>query len=376
MPALTHRMQTELITQLLYQTHPCWSTKQHFFESQAKHILYDKAMVAGRGINIVELDEAAYEHSQPFGIITADCTQPSEIDDGIAVEVLPSEQEMYRVRVFAVDTSDLYQYEETVRQVIERTESRYHNPNSGDESYEPMLNPYDVEKRHFVAPKIRDAVVISFVLGAGVPPTDETIEFGKVHVRQNMTYAKFGEKCRYSPNFAAFGRAAALILHHLAPLDVSEEHNGLHRSLIHVPREETFKRGARINSAFMVGANHIAGRIMQDEGLLGIYRVHDPTDPTFREFIDPRVAHYSTTPGPHNGLGVDVYTRVTSPLRRSEDFIMHGLLRARQQGRQLNGRDKRLVNATVQRLNQRVVNSAYNNVYNLRDKDVWVPGTS
>jgi hypothetical protein len=333
--------------------------------------------IARRVPHIAEIDQLASELGRPYAVITADCSNPCEIDDAISVEALPSEKELYRVRVFAADTSGLYTNEEVARAVVQRTESRYFGSGTAEESYEPMIEPHHVQRIHFEAGRVRSALVTSFIVGEDVPPTETSVEFGDVEVVQNLTYARFGEKCRYSPGFEPFGRAAALIIHHLAPAAIAQEYEDIYRNLIHVPSAEKFKRGAMINAAFMVAGNTMAGQLIASEpDSVGIYRIHDPDNPQYAEIFDPRVAWYSTTPGPHTALGVDSYMRITSGLRRAEDFMMHGILRARKEKRPLTGRDHKLVRQTVQRLNQRVVKSVHDNTYRTRDQDRWLPRTT
>lgn len=58
-------------------------------------------------------------------------------------------------------------------------------------------------------------------------------------------------------------------------------------------------------------------------GLAGMYAL--------RRSLRPR--QYSSQPGPHGGLGLEVYAQVTSPLRRYLDLVAHQQLRAFLQGR-------------------------------------------
>jgi hypothetical protein len=325
--------------------------------------------VAERGLSIVHLDELASEAEKPYGIITVDCSNPKEIDDGISVEVLPAAQELYRVKVFVVDTSKLYSDEHIVRKVLRKTEARYLNPQSDAEGYEPMLEDRYIKNLEFSAGTARSALIVSFIAGPTLPPDDVSIEYGQVEVVKNFRYDKFGRKCRYDEKFWHYGRAAAAILSHLRTDPGDDEQ--IHNELIHVPKHEVFRRGADINQAFMVAANYLVAKTMLDEPL-AIYRTHDLDDTTYDELISSRVARFSIRPAPHHGLGLDVYTRVTSPLRRAEDFFMHGLLRARYEGRAINGRDKKLITSAIQRLNQRVVTNVFNGRSQDHDEDSWL----
>lgn len=322
-------------------------------------LVYDCSMIAVRGNTLVELDRRASEQDQPFGIITADCSSPHEYDDGVSVTPLPSAEELYRVHVFAVDTSSLYRDEETVKRVLTRTESVYEDIGSKDERYHPMLDRETITRLHFVAGKVRRALSVQFLVGIKQPPSLEGIYFGRVAVEKNFNYKEFGYKCRYSERMQSFGRAAALLLGHLQTATNTEEIEDVYNGLIHVPTSASFRRGAYINQAFMIGANHLVARQMRDEQRLAIYRTHDIQDNSAVEFKDPRIAHFSARPGWHAGLDLDAYTRVTSPLRRGEDFVMHGLLRARSEERQVDSRDHRIVSTAIQRLNQRIMSQLF-----------------
>lgn len=313
----------------------------------------------------VLIDPHASEPDKPFGIVTVDCSSPKEFDDGIAIQPLADAHETYRVHVFAVDTSPLYEQEELTRRVITQTESRY-----GDtKGYEPMLPEAVVLDRDFRKDTVRDALGVSFTVGVAQPPTDVSVGFTRVEVRRNFAYNRFGEKCRYSDTFIPFGRAAALLLNHLQTTNLAEE--DAYHGLIHVAPSETWRRGANINQAFMVAANHLVGKVMRDEDRLAIYRVHQLEDDPYAEIFGSGIARYSTTPGPHAGLGLDVYCRVTSPLRRAEDFLMHGLLRAREEGRSPSTSDRKRVAATVLRLNQRTAASLLQEGPRLDNGHLW-----
>lgn len=325
-------------------------------------------MIAERGPALIELDRRASEPGKPYGIITADCSSPHEFDDGIAVTPLESAEELYRVRVFAVDTSSLYLDEAIAKRTLVATESRYFDPKDGKKIYEPMLDKRVINELHFVQGTIRKALVVSFLIGVTQPPTNIEVNFGKVEVRNNYSYDSFGKECLGGEVLEPYGRAAALILSHLKTSGSDEEDT--YQGLTQVPESKTWRRGATINQAYMVAANHLVGRLMRDEGRLAIYRTHDLDDPTMVEILSPAVARYSTVPSQHQGLGLEVYSRVTSPLRRAEDFMMHGLLKARQTGREVSPRDHKFVTATVRRLNQRIAANLFHDAPHVERRDL------
>lgn len=314
-------------------------------------------MTAVRQPALIELDQRSSEPQNLYGIITADCSGAHEYDDGLLVRALPEDHELYEVNVFAVDTSALYKDGATMKRVHKLTESRYHNPKTGSESYSPMLDPDLTQSLHFAKGTIRKALVISFIVGAKEPPTTPVISYGRAEVLHNYKYNRFGEKCRYSPNGKAYGRAAAYLLRYLTAEANNEE--AVYKELVHVSKYEAWRRGSDINQTYMVAANHLVGRLMRDEDRLAIYRTHDVDTEHLTDVISPRVARYSTGPALHAGLSLNPYCRITSPLRRGEDFVMHGLLQARRTEREMTAYDSWAVNEMIRRLNQRVVADQY-----------------
>ncbi len=86
----------------------------------------------------------------------------------------------------------------------------------------------------------------------------------------------------------------------------------------------------------MLMAGEAAARFAQSHGVAVPYALQAPPDEirqpkgmaemyAYRRLFKPSRA--SLEPGPHFGLGLDTYTRVTSPLRRYADLIVHQQLR-------------------------------------------------
>ena len=97
----------------------------------------------------------------------------------------------------------------------------------------------------------------------------------------------------------------------------------------------------------MILAGKVAGRFCTEKGIPGLFRtigkpLGAPNDPNMqgdipaeiamRSRIASRPAYYSTSPSEHWQLGVDAddggYVRVTSPLRRFADMVMHWQIKA------------------------------------------------
>lgn len=126
---------------------------------------------------------------------------------------------------------------------------------------------------------------------------------------------------------------------------------GFPRILYGVERRELSPARAMVAEA-MILAGQVAGRFCTEKGLPGLFRtagkpLGDPVDSAsrgnlsaeivMRSNIASRPAYYSITPSEHWQLGVGPetggYVRVTSPLRRFADMVMHWQIKAALLGR-------------------------------------------
>ena len=91
----------------------------------------------------------------------------------------------------------------------------------------------------------------------------------------------------------------------------------------------------RVVAEMMILMNATAGKFLKDNNLPGIYRsqpeqisedarVYDTSDPLYALSVVKylRAPRVGLSPEPHKSLGLDVYTQVTSPIRRYTDLIM------------------------------------------------------
>jgi exoribonuclease-2 len=87
----------------------------------------------------------------------------------------------------------------------------------------------------------------------------------------------------------------------------------------------------------MLMTGEAVGRFAQAENIPLLYSTQDPPDET--DFADTlsgmfaqrrmlKRSQLKTSPGLHSGLGLEIYTQATSPLRRYADLIVHQQLRA------------------------------------------------
>ncbi len=99
-------------------------------------------------------------------------------------------------------------------------------------------------------------------------------------------------------------------------------------------------------SELMILANHWVARLLSEARIPLIYKTQDaPTEekPAGRPLL--KRAEMSARPGSHYGLGLDVYTQFTSPIRRYNDLILH-----RQIKHWLHTRSSRYAEEEIQQL--------------------------
>jgi exoribonuclease II len=100
--------------------------------------------------------------------------------------------------------------------------------------------------------------------------------------------------------------------------------------------------GRSMIGEFMILANHLAARFLRDAGAGCFYRFQpEPNErlvegdvgcedlfPCLRQRRYLGRVDWGVEPKPHSGMGLDVYTNLTSPLRRYIDLVMHRQLRS------------------------------------------------
>lgn len=270
-------------------------------------------------------------------IFTADCSGPKEIDDGIFVERLDENGELYKVGVCVADTSRLYLNQDIKADAFARTTARYWDLPNGERGYDPMIDSGQIAKTELLEGTRRSVLIISFLVGDTRAPSDVDISFGNVEIHRNLTYKELANQAVYG-RLKRVNRASECIRQHLKYVAYGDHEGtkpqwsegGAAVSL----SSRAWKVGSKMNESFMVAANHLVGRELAADGRPAIYRVHDPSDEQFRELLSASAARFSRQPGIHSSLNLDPYCRVTSPLRRLDDFVMNYQLRRRFLGEQ------------------------------------------
>ncbi len=320
-------------------------------------------MLAVRNLNIAEFNPVVPLPDEPLLIETADCSEPMERDDGFRITPLDDNTEKYRVDVCVADTSQIYDHPDIFDTAVKKVESKYWDLPNGGRGYDPMIDPNVIRLLDFQQGTLRDAMIVSFVVGRTQPPDHLNISFGQVEVAENLDYRQLSERCRDDEEYRKVGRASLFIMQHLqynsggdSDSRPTEAFNAeaVYNRLINGPAHKAWLRGSRLNESLMVCTNHMLGLMLSQEDRPAIYRRHNPTNKDISEFLAHDMAQFSTVPGPHGGLGLPVYTRATSGLRRLEDFMTIRQLWLRSQGKGPTTRDYRDIDFAVRRLNQNI----------------------
>ncbi len=315
--------------------------------------------IARRGPGIAELVEVAARLDAPKKIITADCSNPHEIDDGYSVRPLPSAREVYQVDVCVADASSLYANTDVLQTAMSLTRAEYFTLDDGEQGYEPMFPEQYILQKQLTKAALKGAVVISFVVGDHVPPCDLNVTFEKVEVQKNYNYRQFSELSVPGLKLEDYARAAGFIQQGLryspggdklptVPLQPSA-------NVPQASKLSVWKSGSKMNEAFMVASNHLVGKMMRDEGRAAIYRVHGNAGDMHGEILPRDVAWFTREPGFHDGLGIGPYCPSTSPLRRLQDFVMHYHLWLRDNNKTPTQNDLKIMDDAILSLNRRAI---------------------
>jgi exoribonuclease R len=293
-------------------------------------------------------------------IITADDPHPRERDDGIGVETFATKPDTFRVTVCVADPSNSYYRDDVYKQALDKTTATYGLDTCGNALYDPMISPAVIKRYEFTQGRVPSALMVSFSVGPDKAPSETEISFGPVEVMRNLTFSSFAKACEEGKVAKKYGEAGRLIKKHLAynpgieyqrdtALAAMVDEQG--KPLAGPSGEAVRMRGSRINEAYMIAANHLVPALMAELDIPFIYRVCNPEDNRFRDIVSPGRALYSMTPGRHQLLGLDVYTHVTSPLRRGVDLVLGHVLKNFSLGKPVTARDIRDMELMTQRSN-------------------------
>jgi exoribonuclease-2 len=208
-----------------------------------------------------------------------------------------------------------------------------------------------------VAGQVRPAMDFVLHLDAHLDPWGMTLEQVLTRVRQNLSYPEVDsmlsgavdgppELLELLRRVRAFSlrvqagriqRGAMVLRRPEVSVRVNRE------GLIELSRIDNSSPAREMVAEVMIATGAHAASYLSDKGIPAVYRkqarVADPSIPAFSGVVDDiagwyaavrqvRKAELSIHPGAHEGLGLDQYVQVTSPLRRFQDLILHEQLRS------------------------------------------------
>jgi exoribonuclease-2 len=212
------------------------------------------------------------------------------------------------------------------------------------ESTIPMLPLEATEKLGLGLQEISPALSFEYTLNEEFDITDCRINFSNVKVTR-MTYGEAEEKLEEEPfcsimkvtkRFNSWRKENGALFLQLPEVKIRVTEEGLGDILIS-PIEE-YKSRDMVAETMMMTGFHTA-RFSRDNGIPIPYVVQpapegdlpetSPDDPAsmvqLRKFM--KRSQTTTVGGPHSGMGLPVYTRATSPLRRYSDLLVQQQLR-------------------------------------------------
>jgi exoribonuclease-2 len=168
-----------------------------------------------------------------------------------------------------------------------------------------------------------------------------------IRVREQLTYDQVNERCGRDERLGALCRLSRLLRERriaqgalLLPLpEVHVKVGGNGRVSVELVSQETPSK--ILVAELMILYNWLAARFCRDHGVPVLYRcqakpselvpLDDPNDLygvlKQRGKLSPLEIH--TEPKPHSGLGLDLYTNASSPIRRYFDLVIQRQLRSR-----------------------------------------------
>ena len=300
----------------------------------------------------------AWEHtddSTPLALdFSIDDPDTQEVDDALAIH---AEGDLWHIDIAIADPGSFIEVGDTLDREAMRRSTTVYLPTQTVLMLPPVIS---CDIASLSAEKPRPSVVIQVVLDNDAQVQNMSIQRHIVTVQQRLDY----DGADAMLNDASADSDTAKKLKQMQLLCEKLKQQRMDEGALMIQRSE-FK--IKVNKAeevsvkmldsdspsralvaeLMILANHQAGRFAQKEGIPLIFRTQaPPAEPISREVqSDPLVfqkigkllkpSSLSLEPGGHSGLGLSVYTQVSSPLRRFADLVMQRQLIAHIKGEEL-----------------------------------------
>lgn len=285
------------------------------------------------------LDKSIFEEElediRDLHIFSVDDENTEDIDDALSIE---ETDEGFRVGVHIANVAYwVSKWSELDVEAARRGETVY-LPEKRIHMFPPKL----IENK-FSLLEGEDRVALSLFVNFDKDLNIKSYNFQNtlIHTAQNMSYEKavdyferdaLGKKLReiaLSLRCKRLDAGAFIIQLPQLKIRVGED------SEITVGKNYMDTEAHRVVAEMMILMNTTAGKFLRDNALPGIYRsqpesvsedarTYDTSDPLYALSVVKylRAPRVGLSPEPHKSLGLDVYTQVTSPIRRYTDLIM------------------------------------------------------
>lgn len=213
----------------------------------------------------------------------------------------------------------------------------------------PMLPPsLSEDKASLVAGQVRPTLSFFATIDDAGKVVEEQIQRGFIQVDKRLSYTEADALLRSEENNeltftlrylhqVAQARKAARIAHGAIVIEGDEVKVKVNDGEISATVLPSDSLSRTLVGECMIVANEMAARYCRTHQLPALYMAQPPPDesvpsvsslPTRRVYVHTarrlmKPSQIGTTPAPHAALGLEVYTQVTSPLRRYQDLQMH-----------------------------------------------------
>ena len=292
----------------------------------------------------LERDRLDLTHQKVY---TIDDESTTEIDDGVSVETLPDGREQIWIHI--ADPTRLVQPEDELDQEARRRSTSLYLPTG-------MISMFPVElatgPMSLVQGQVCPAMSFGVILEENGDIADYTIAASWVKPTYRLTYDDVDEMLELGvtaepeiAQLAHWGQKRKQWRQSQGSISIS-----LPEAVIKVTPEEEVEiellndsPARELVAEMMILTGEVAGRFALEKGIPLPFRSQpQPELPTDEELLQlpagpvrycairgcmPR-SEMSTTPARHAGLGLEVYTQVTSPIRRYVDLLSHFQIKA------------------------------------------------
>ncbi len=274
------------------------------------------------------------EDLRSLPIITIDGPKTRDFDDAISLEFVDND---IRIGVHIADVAAIIHHQSPIDAAAKERASSLYLPRRQI----PMI-PKDLSQDLLSLKEGCDRPAISLLARFNRDGTMLRYRFcaSTICVQRQLTYGDVNENLLAKERFRELHRLAEILRQErlnrgamnlsLPELEIDTDPSGALR-LDLVPQDSPSRM---IIAEFMILYNELAARFCQENKIPVLYRGQaQPTEKlpldekgyifyVFQQRRKLSPLHISTHPNPHSGLGVDLYTQATSPIRRYLDLVV------------------------------------------------------